>query len=69
MRVANHTKPWWYIISTEVPHKPGVPGGPGCQLDVERVRIGYANDTVKVSCSCGGRATGLTYAKPKNRRK
>jgi hypothetical protein len=31
--------------------------------------VGYTNDTLEVTCSCGGQWKALTYAKPKNRRK
>jgi hypothetical protein len=46
-------------------------GWPGCahRKTAETVRVGYANDTLLVSCECGGQYRALTYAKPKRDRR
>ena len=61
------SNPGYYIVGTVR----ACSGWPGCAhtKSVSVTRVGYANDSLLVSCECGGLYRALTYAKPKSQRR
>lgn len=60
------SNPGYYVVGTVRPC--GIDNGDHVK-SVKVTRIGYANDSLLVSCECGGLFRALTYAKPKSQRK